>query len=87
MYRALQLQDIYAPGEKDTFLGVMLLRFKESQIRVIEKIQNREERFRALRNLPSKNPGKVTFWLPVAAFLLEVSIGITAWLIFKWSLF
>lgn len=86
-YRALQLQQKFAPNEPDTFLNLVSVGFLDEELRNIETLEDRESRLSALRFLPFKSPGLVSFWFPLLGFIIEIAIGLILLLIFKWSLF
>jgi hypothetical protein len=84
-YRALQLQKLFAPNEPDTFLSIIMLGFLDKQIKLIEQIQDRNSRLKALRTLPIRSPGLVSFWLPLLAFIIEVILGFYLWYSNIWA--
>jgi len=86
-YRSFVLQERFASGEDNTFLGVFLSLKTEEKIRRIHKMSQVKERLNALKRLPVRDLGTNGFWVPLIMSLVEIGLGICLWLIFNWSLF
>ena len=86
-YRALILQEMFAPEDNNTFLDIFLPTYRELQIRQIAKMPNPEERIKALQKISTSILASTGIWLPIVGSVTEIIFGIALWLVLGWSLF